>query len=411
MNKPKLKTDNSQLTTDNSQLTTDNSQLPTPAKPGVIIIEGHVQGLANTRLLGKAGIPVIVIDKGDCVARYSRYCKAYYQCPDYLNDDFADFLIRLHQAFDLQDWLLLPSNDHAVHTIARNKAKLSKCFKVITEDLDVIEKIYNKRKLLDIARQAGIPIPATVMPGLENPKSVDLRYPILIKGNQGLSFYKRFKHKALMLNAPGELEKVWDTALKGAEPAEYFIQEVIPNEHKTVSVTVFAEKGIIHAYWMGVKLREHPVTFGTATCCKSVFEEDMLDLSEKLIKELAYTGVCEIEWLRDSRDNTPKLIEINARTWLWVGLAAKCGVDYPNIIYNYLHKKILPEPIDYKQDLIWLNFYTDLIYSTQMILKRMDSPKAILKSYKKFSEATWDIKDPLPFFKYALLMGRFVQNR
>lgn len=393
-----------------TELKTANSKLPTQ-NTGVIIIEGHVQGLANTRLLGKAGIPVIVIDKDDCVARYSCYCKAYYNCPDYLSDDFAEFLVRLHRAFNLQDWLLLPSNDHAVHTIARNKAKLSECYKVITEDLDVIENIYNKRKLLEIAAKAGIPIPATIMPEQENPKAVDLRYPILIKGNQGLSFYKRFKHKALMLNTPGELEKVWDAALQGAEPPEYFIQEVIPYEHKTVSVTVFAEKGNIFAYWMGIKLREHPVSFGTATCCKSVFEEDMLELSKKLIKELDYTGVCEIEWLRDIRDNTPKLIEINARTWLWVGLAAKCGVDYPNMIYNYVNKGILPELVDYEKDVIWLNIYTDLIYSTLRILKRMDSPKAILETYKKFSEATWDIYDPMPFIKYALLMGRFVKSR
>ncbi len=27
-----------------------------------------------------------------------------------------------------------------------------------------------------------------------------------------------------------------------------------------------------------------------------------------------------------------KLIEINARTWLWVGLAKACGIDYANII-------------------------------------------------------------------------------
>jgi predicted ATP-grasp superfamily ATP-dependent carboligase len=137
----------------------------------------------------------------------------------------------------------------------------------------------------------------------------------------------------------------------------------------------------------------------------------MLELSKKLIKELDYTGVCEIEWLRYSRDGTPKLIEINARTWLWVGLAAKCGVDYPNMIYNYLHKGILPEPIEYKTDVVWLNIYTDIIYSTRRIMKRLDSPKAILKSYKKFYEASWDFTDSLPFFKYAMLMGRFVKNR
>lgn len=391
-------------------LTIGNSRLTTN-KPGVIIIEGHVQGLANTRLLGKKGIPVIVIDKDDCVARYSKYCKAYYKCPDYLDDDFADFLLRLHKAFNLQDWLLLPSNDHAVHTIARNKNKLSKCYKVITEDLEIIDNIYNKRKLLEIADKAGIPIPATIMPGIENPKQVDLRYPILIKGNQGLSFYKRFKHKALMLENPKELELIWENALTGAEPHEYFIQEVIPYDNKTVSVTVFAEKGTVHAYWMGVKLREHPVTFGTATCCQSVFEEDMLEQSIKLMQELKYTGVCEIEWLRDSRDGLPKLIEINARTWLWVGLAAKCGVDYPNMIYDFVYQGKLPSVSQYQVGTIWLNLYTDIVYSMFRVMKQIESPKTILKSYKRFSEATWDWKDPVPFIYYGFILPSFRKKR
>ncbi len=423
-----LTTHNSQLTSDNlqngtdgsqrkfssskagySQLTTHNSQLT--MTPGVIVIEGHVQGLANTRLLGSRGIDVIVVDKDDCVARHSRYCKAFYKCPDFLEDEFADYLIRLHRAFNLQDWLLLPSNDHAVHTISRNKERLSKCYKIITEDLPVIENIYNKRKLLKIAAQAGLPIPATIMPETENPSEVDLRYPILIKGNQGLSFYKRFKHKALMLKNASELREVWDGTLAGIEPTEYFIQEVIPYDHKTVSVTVFAVNGEVHAFWMGVKLREHPITFGTATCCKSVYEEDMLLQSKKLIKELNYTGVCEIEWLRDSRDGLAKLIEINARTWLWVELAAHSGVDYPNMIYDFVYEDKLPQHIDYKKDVIWLNIFTDLVYSLIGIIKGKYKVRDVCKTYRKFHEATWLLKDPKPFFMYVCLIPSYKRKR
>ena len=61
-------------------------------KPGAIIIEGHVQGLSNTRALGEAGIPVIVIDTHNCIARHSRYCKAFYKCPDYLSDEFIELI-------------------------------------------------------------------------------------------------------------------------------------------------------------------------------------------------------------------------------------------------------------------------------------------------------------------------------
>jgi len=47
-------------------------------KPGAIIIEGHVQGLSNTHALGAAGIPVVVVDTANCIARYSRYCKGFF---------------------------------------------------------------------------------------------------------------------------------------------------------------------------------------------------------------------------------------------------------------------------------------------------------------------------------------------
>ncbi len=56
---------------------------------GAVIIEGHVQGLSNARSLGEAGIPVIVVDRNNCIARYSRYCKMFYSSPDFDTDDFA----------------------------------------------------------------------------------------------------------------------------------------------------------------------------------------------------------------------------------------------------------------------------------------------------------------------------------
>ena len=63
------------------------------AKKGAIIIEGHVQGLANTRALGEVGIPVIVVDARPCVASASKFCTDFFISPPFLEDAFADFLI------------------------------------------------------------------------------------------------------------------------------------------------------------------------------------------------------------------------------------------------------------------------------------------------------------------------------
>ena len=128
---------------------------------GAIIIEGHVQGLSNTRALGEAGIPVYVIDKNICLARFSKYCKKFFICPDFISEEFVPFLIELAIKENLSGWALIPSNDHAVYSISKNKSELERYFKIITPEIGVVEKIYDKSALLTIAEKLNIPYPKT----------------------------------------------------------------------------------------------------------------------------------------------------------------------------------------------------------------------------------------------------------
>ena len=130
------------------------------SKPGVVIIEGHVQGLSNTRSLGEAGIPVIVVDKNTCLAQYSRYCNKFIICPDFNIPDFIDFLLDIADRMNLKGWLLLPSNDHAVYNLSMNKGRLETIYTVITPGIEIIDQIYNKENLLIKASVAKIPLPA-----------------------------------------------------------------------------------------------------------------------------------------------------------------------------------------------------------------------------------------------------------
>lgn len=382
-----------------------------PDLPGVVIIEGHIQGLANARMLGAMGIPIFVIDKRNCLARYSRYCRKYFPCPDYLSAEFIDFLERLSIAEGLKNWILLPSNDHAVYNIALYKTRLQRHYRIITEDMPIIEKIYNKSLLLELAAKTGIPIPHTVMPDTGDLPLRSIRYPALIKGNNGLTFYRKFQRKAFLVNSESELKQVTAKIEEQMEKSEYFIQELLPSGTNTISSTVFCVKGDVCAHWMGEKLREHPIRFGTATCCRSIFKQEILNQTRTLVQKLGYTGVCEVEWLQDVRDNSYKLIEINARTWLWVGLAGKCGVDYPGIIYNYLLSGSRPEQSEYVLGKHWINLYTDLFYLIPRLLHGLDKVENILASYRNFTEASWQISDPLPFFAYALQLLSYVKNR
>ncbi|HOX77105.1 MAG TPA: hypothetical protein PLW31_03620 [Bacteroidales bacterium] len=385
-------------------------------KPGAIIIEGHVQGLSNTRSLGEAGIPVYVVDKIKCIARHSKYCRKFFLCPDFIQDEFATFLIDLAEKEGVKGWVLIPSNDHAVYTISKHKTRLEQYYKLITPGLDTIEKIYDKAALLSLAEQCNVPIPSTFYFKNENdPVPVSLAFPAITKGRNGLSFYRAMRMKALLARDEKELRKQLHIIHEKYNISGVFTQELIPfdGSNKTISFTAFCITGEIKSYWMGVKLREHPLQFGTATFAKSVYIQDCYDLSIPLIKSINYTGVCEIEYLYDPRDKKYKLIEINARTWLWVGLAKFCGVNYARMIYDHVNHNQNDFPATYDINKTWINPFSDLAYALLALVKGKITFKSYLSSFRNGAmvNALFLKNDWKPGVAYLLSLFSFLKKR
>ena len=383
---------------------------------GAIIIEGHVQGLSNIRSLGEAGIPAFVVDTENCIARYSQYCQKFFQSPDFIKDEFADFLIDLAIQENIRDWVLIPSNDHAVYTISKHKEKLEKYYKIITPELDIIDLIYDKTKLINLARENTIPVPETLtyhsteeaLANIEN-------FPVLIKGRNGLTFYKKVGKKAFVANDQEELKNHLSLIRDKYDLSKTFTQELIPHngENKTISFTAFCEKGEIKTHWTGVKLREHPIQFGTATFSQNTHIAECYRHSRKILKSLQYTGVCEIEYLKDPRTNDYKLIEINPRTWLWVELAKASGVDYAKLIYNYMHNNLMEYPVATKETKYWINPLSDFPFSLIGMIRGHIKIRTYLSYLFKRNKvnALFDRTDPKPAFIYMRNVLSYIKNR
>lgn len=382
--------------------------------PGAIIIEGHVQGLSNTRSLGEAGIPVYVVDKTNCIARYSKFCKKFFKCPDFIEDSFVVFLIDLAEKEDITGWVLMPSNDHAVFTIAKYKQSLEKFYRIITPSNEIIGNIYDKLKLIQIAEERGIPVPKTYLASKYPAADSENFSPVLIKGRFGLSFYKTFKKKVFLARNEDELKNILTSISGLINNDNILIQELIPSDgsNKTVSFTAFSVNGDIKSYWMGVKVREHPLEFGTATFARSVYIRECYEQSIPLLKALNYSGVCEIEYLLDPKENRYKLIEINARTWLWVGLAKACGIDYAKMIYNYVNGLQNIYPTEYNTELKWRNSFTDIAYTSLALLTGKMSLKNISEQNKgAIIDAVLHNGDNKPYWAYIFLMVTFLFRR
>lgn len=383
---------------------------------GAIIIEGHVQGLSNTRSLGEIGVPVYVVDKNDSIARYSRYCQKFFRCPNFISNDFVLFLIELAVKENLKDWVLIPSNDHAVYNISKHKTELGKYYKIITPTIEIVDQIYDKAKLIEMAKKTGVPVPKTELyHSIDQLLESKLNYPVITKGRNGLSFYKAVRKKALLSKNESELKKHLQLIHDNYSLEGSFTQELIPFDgtNKTISFTAFCVDGEIKAHWTGVKLREHPIQFGTATFTKSIYVEACHKQSIPLLKALNYTGVCEVEYLLDPRYNQYKLIEINARTWLWVGLAKACGVDYAKMIYYYVNGMEYNYPEQYDVNRYWMNPVTDTVFAGISILKgKLNIFKYFTSLFKKKkTSALFSKKDVKPGFAYFLNIFMFLKNR
>ena len=164
---------------------------------------------------------------------------------------------------------------------------------------------------------------------------------------------------------------------------------------------------------MGLKLREHPVEFGTATFAKSIYIEECYLHGRNIIRELNYTGVCEIEFLFDESSRQYKLIEINARTWLWTELAKVCGVDYAKIIYYFVNNFPLAYPGNYACEKYWINHITDIPYSLIGIIKGKLSLLKYVKSLfiRHKINAVFKKKDFKPTIYYLINIFFYLRHR
>lgn len=380
---------------------------------GAIVIEGHVQGLSNTRALGRAGIPVFVLNHGErCVARYSKYCYRFFSCPPYDTDGLAHFLIALAEQYSLQGWVVFPSNDLAVLTLSRNRKKLASLYHLMAPDPEVAMQVCDKFILMQKAAAAGLPVPFTW--NLSVPVPGHVHWPVLIKGRVGLPFYRKTGKKVVVCDNPEEYRYQQEKFSASDWGGLVMVQELIPEEKNqyTISVAVFSKEGAVQTSWVGIKVRQHPSRFGTATLARSIHDKEAVNYAERICKALHYNGICEIELIRDPRDGRLKLIEINPRTWLWVELARASGVDLTLIAWQDANDLPPVFPEHYRENLVWRNFYTDVWFGLGSLIRRKLGLKSYFRQMKgEKVPAVWAKDDPRPFLRLTLILPYLMRSR
>lgn len=123
---------------------------------GAVVIGGDHTGLGVARSLGRAGIPVVVLDDQFSLSSFSRYVKRVVRVKDLRSErGTVDAILDAGKRFDLKNWVLFPTRDETVVAVARYRDELAAFFKVTTADWASVQWAWNKKNTYDLAENSA----------------------------------------------------------------------------------------------------------------------------------------------------------------------------------------------------------------------------------------------------------------
>jgi D-aspartate ligase len=159
------------------------------------------------------------------------------------------------------------------------------------------------------------------------------------------------------------------------------IQQMIPGGGESqFSYAALCSNGQPIASLVARRTRQFPVDFGQGSSFVETVESDHIErAAERLLGALRYTGVVEVEFKFDHRDNTYKLLDVNPRIWSWHTLADRAGVDFPYLLWCLVHNQPI-EKIRAKPGIKWVRMMRDVAAAAQEIWRGRLTPKVYLRS-------------------------------
>jgi predicted ATP-grasp superfamily ATP-dependent carboligase len=293
----------------------------------VVCDVGWVNGLAAVRSLGRAGVPVVAVDhRCSALGFRSRYAVAR-ACPDPVSDEdgFVACLRSIGEELD-RPAPLFPTHDEYLNAISRRWDELGGRFLAPFPGWDVLGPVQRKRFQLERALELGIPVPRT-----RDEPTAELGFPVLVKPSDPVGFRRAFGRQSFRCRTAAELEAAYDRA----HPYDPLVQEWIPGgDHELYTFgSYLAADGEPRALFSGRKLVQTSAGVGTCRVGEAVWVDEVVEQGLALLRGLGFHGISQVEFKRDSRDGSFKLMEVNPRLWQWHGLAAACGVDVARVAY------------------------------------------------------------------------------
>lgn len=386
--------------------------------PAAIVCNAHITGLAVARSLARQGVPVIALDREPYgVALASNKIASAAICSDPISRE-VEFIadVQAIGAHLRQPAVLFGCMDEWVLALSAHREMLEGAFVFPFADDVTVRRILDKSVLYREATAAGIPIPRSIdtRQVSEDEVLAQIGVPAVLKPAAKRPFYDAFGRN---LFTP-QTEEEFRRQREDGERFGMIAQEIIPatgDDYVTVGAAI-APGGDVLGTFVGQRLEISPAGFGTTCLARALDQPELERHAVAILQRLGYYGIAEVEFLRDPRDGTFKLLDINTRPWKWVGLPIASGVDLPWLVYSQA-LGLAQTPVARRSDLTWVSVKDCVPLRAQgQAMQAIDSiqPQQWLdliagRQGERIVDAILDPSDPEPF--YRTLQGVFGLQR
>jgi predicted ATP-grasp superfamily ATP-dependent carboligase len=382
-----------------------------------VVINLFYTGVGIGRSLGSRGVPVIGLTAHRAAyGNFSRYITAV-RCADSSSEPerLLPQVIELGRTLNARG-VLFPTRDSDLVFLDQYREELEPYFHLVVPPAAALRRCLDKWETHTSAVRAGVPAPkSVVVAGEEDLPRVgtEVGFPCVVKPlashhwRSAANWALVGARKAIGANSADDLRAAYRAV--AAANRRVLVQECIPgaDDALIVAACYIDKQGAFRGGFNVQKLVQVPSGFGTGCIVQSADRPELMDRTIALLRAMEFTGVAEVEYKWDERDQEYKLIEVNPRPWDQHSLGAAAGIDLIRLAYDdHAGLPLTAQKAPFVERK-WIAEDTLLLTTLRLLWNRQAGGVRTLwrNARGKRVYGIWSARDPLPLIACAATLG------
>lgn len=292
--------------------------------------------------------------------------------------------------------LVVPLNDYGAIFLAQEKEYLSRFAQIAVNDLQVFDLAIDKMNTMKICEDNNIPCPKTYF--VEDVDEIiadeNTHYPVVIKpktacGSIGFNIAENREHLKKIISEQGNIN------------GPIFVQEYIPQDGPQFGAEAFRNSNGTYSFILiDEKPRWFPLDGGSPTINVSIHDSNMAKMTKQLLDAMNWVGYANVDFVKDCRDQQPKILEVNGRISAAVSIDEAVGINVARLICENAFNSQMTHYNDYKDEIKVSCILTEILWFIKS--KERFRVKPSMLNRKNTKDVIFSWKDMKPFWTFCI---------